>query len=190
MGAAQHDAGENLVQAEAAEGGGQQSQVLLALGVAPEGVVGLIGKLEQDGAAVEQQQVQPEALVGAHLGVGQQPDGEQIEPHRQKEQHRVAEEEDMFPVTVHKQNKFLCIREKFHKTHTNGHTHSSVHYRIICPGFQLEKPCDFCIFREAPTDFSRLKTAKTAPLIRCGKEAGSRPADSKKEDLPEGRPSH
>ena len=63
---------ENFISTETADGRAQQRQILPALSIAPQAVIGLAQKLSNDGAPIQQQHIFREAAFNADLGIGQQ----------------------------------------------------------------------------------------------------------------------
>ena len=92
---------ENLIGAESTDGCTHQHQILPALGVAPQTVIGLEQKLSNDGAPIQQQHIFREAAFGADLGIRQQYCDELVTCHCHCEQKRIAEEQQLFPKSAH-----------------------------------------------------------------------------------------
>ena len=92
---------EYLISAEAADGGAQQRQVLPALSVAPQAVVGSEQKLGHYNTSIQQQHIFREAAPGAYFGIGQQHCDPLVADHRQQKQQRVTEKQQLLTESTH-----------------------------------------------------------------------------------------
>ena len=100
-GSHQRSAGNDLVGRKAAKRRGEQAEVLLTLGVAPEAVVGFEHELEEHRAQVQQGDVSADVTRRADLGIVEVGIDEQEERDRCREDQRVAEKENFFSETTH-----------------------------------------------------------------------------------------
>ena len=93
--------GDGLINGKAAEGRGDQHEILPALGIPPQAVVGLEHQLGENCTAVQQRRVAPEILLRAGGGIGQQHRDELVGRHCHREQERIAEKQQLSPKSAH-----------------------------------------------------------------------------------------
>jgi len=93
--------GNDLVGGKAAQRRGEQAQVLLTFGVAPEAVVGFEHELEEHRAEVQQGNVSANVTRRANLCIVKVGIDEQEECHRCREDQRIAEKQYFFSESIH-----------------------------------------------------------------------------------------
>ena len=95
------NAGDNLVGGKAAQRRGEQAQILLTLGVAPEAVVGFEEKLEKYRTGIKQDDVAQQSALRADLRVVKHRVDQQKKCNRGGKDHRIAEKQYFFSESIH-----------------------------------------------------------------------------------------
>ena len=93
--------GNDLVGGKAAQRRGEQAQVLLTLGIAPEAVVGFEEKLEKYRTGIKQDDVAQQSALRADLRVVKHRVDQQKKCNRGGKDHRVAEKQYFFSESIH-----------------------------------------------------------------------------------------